>query len=70
MLHCHQMGVVHRDLKVSGQPKGAAPQGACSSAPCPALHLQIQRCYQSPFNFPELGRVENIPLAVQIRNWV
>lgn len=25
VLHCHQMGVVHRDLKVSDAPKGAAP---------------------------------------------
>ena len=39
VLHCHQMGVVHRDLKVSDPPEGAAPPGD----------------YQNPLNPPELG---------------
>lgn len=60
VLHCHQMGVVHRDLKVSNQPEGP-------SAPCPALHLGSQGYYQNPFHFPRLGWVGSVSPTVQIR---
>lgn len=35
VLHCHQMGVVHRDLKVSDPPEGAAHREP--APPSPAL---------------------------------
>lgn len=39
VLHCHQMGVVHRDLKVSDPAEGAAPLASLSGAGggCPLL---------------------------------
>lgn len=36
VLHCHQMGVVHRDLKVSRQPEGAAPPSPVLPSTCRA----------------------------------
>jgi len=54
VLHCHQMGVVHRDLKVSDSSEGAAPPGS-------------QGDYQNPFNSPELGWVGNNHPTVQMR---
>lgn len=60
------MGVVHRDLKVSHQPEGAAAQGLllCPlSFPPPAEPPVVSDSLYVPL----LGWMENIPLTVQIR---
>lgn len=67
VLHCHQMGVVHRDLKVSDRPPppptpAAGSPGACALAPSPSLNLRSQGCSHSPVSFPELGCVGKFPL--------
>ena len=59
VLHCPQMGVVHRDLKVSDPRPHPSRRlvGACAFAPSPSRNLRSQCCSHSPVSFPELGCV-------------